>query len=368
MRAQRLAGWLPLCLLLLAALRAHGVDLVSPADYQQRLAAIDAALERGDLSTAANLSAALAAVQVIWPEGTLSGDPTIAALIRTSSIAAARLRLLAIQGAIHPGASASAVAIDATALAAIAEREAKARVGLNIGGDIAGLGELHDPLPETWWQRFCDALLWLRDRIGDFFDWLRSWFRYHHGNADEGGKDSAVMPVMLTVVGLIVMVVVVMAWNARRTARPPAPLPAQSATPTGMDTDPRTRAVDEWLAYAQRLMAAGRYREATRAWYHALLVQCWSHGLLHHRIGRTNWEYALSLPTTVGWRRQFQGLTGRYDRIWYGGRDDLEAVREFAHEAGGILAILGRAAPADAAARPASARPPGPAGIGSERG
>jgi hypothetical protein len=366
MRALRSASWLPLCLLLLSALNVHGVEILSPEDYQRRLAGIDAALERGERSTAAKLSAELAAVQVAWPEGTLSGDPTITALIRSSAIAAARLRLHAIQAAIRPGGSARAVAIDSAALAAIAEREANARVGLQLGGDIKGLGELPSALPETWSQRLYDGLIWLRDRLADFIEWLRSWFRYHHDG--DGGKDSAVMPVMLTVVGMLVLVVAVMAWNSRRTILPAAALTALSTAPSGRDADPRTRAVDEWLDYARRLMAAGRYREATRAWYHALLVQCWSQGLLHHRIGRTNWEYALSLPATVGWRRQFQDLTARYDRIWYGGRDEADAVREFADEAGGILASLGRAAPAGADPRPASTQPPGPAGSSSERG
>jgi hypothetical protein len=361
MRAKRIAGWLPLCLLVLAAAAAPGVETVSPADYQQRLAAIAAALERGDRSAALSLSEMLAAVQVSWPEGALPADPTITALIRSSAFAAARLRLNAVQGSIAASGNAPAVVIDATALATIAEREANARLGLRTGGDIAGLGELPAQLPESWSQRLYDAVLWLRGCLSDFVDWLRSWLRNHSRDGDEGGKDSAVMPVMLTVVGLIMLVVVVMAWNARRTTSPLGPLPALSATPTGVDADPRTRAVDEWLAYARHLMAAGRHREATRAWYHALLVQCWSKGLLHHRIGRTNWEYALALPASVGWRRQFQGLTGRYDLIWYGGRDEADAVREFAHEAGGILAILGQAAPVDAAARPGSGQPPGPA-------
>jgi hypothetical protein len=237
MRAKRIAGWLPLCLLVLAAAAAPGVETVSPADYQQRLAAIAAALERGDRSAALSLSEMLAAVQVSWPEGALPADPTITALIRSSAFAAARLRLNAVQGSIAASGNAPAVVIDATALATIAEREANARLGLRTGGDIAGLGELPAQLPESWSQRLYDAVLWLRGCLSDFVDWLRSWLRNHSRDGDEGGKDSAVMPVMLTVVGLIMLVVVVMACRCR---------PSAPRRPEWMQIRARARSMSGW--------------------------------------------------------------------------------------------------------------------------
>ena len=57
------------------------------------------------------------------------------------------------------------------------------------------------------------------------------------------------------------------------------------------DADPLSREQDEWEKYAAELAAAGRLREAIRAWYHAVLVGLFRAGLLHHHKGRTNWEY-----------------------------------------------------------------------------
>ena len=104
--------------------------------------------------------------------------------------------------------------------------------------------------------------------------------------------------------------------------------------------DPRSRAADEWIRYAQELLALGRHREAIRAWYHAILVGCWSNGLLHHRVGLTNWEYALALSAANSWRARFLDLTQRFDQAWYGGRVEIDESHAFALEAEQILAQL----------------------------
>jgi hypothetical protein len=40
------------------------------------------------------------------------------------------------------------------------------------------------------------------------------------------------------------------------------------------------------------------------------------------------------------WRSQFQDLTRQYDCIWYGSRDDREAVEHFASDTQEILRTL----------------------------
>lgn len=73
-----------------------------------------------------------------------------------------------------------------------------------------------------------------------------------------------------------------------------------------------------WVDRALALTAAGRRREALRAWYNACLACCFQRGLLHHRRGRTNWEYLALLPSDHPTLGSFHQLTQRFDRIWYG--------------------------------------------------
>src|SRR5207244_5595400 len=84
------------------------------------------------------------------------------------------------------------------------------------------------------------------------------------------------------------------------------------------DEDPLSRAANEWERYAAQLAAAGRIREAIRAWYHAVLVTLYGAGILHFRKGRTNWEYISTITPTIPWRGDFVKLTRRFEHEWYG--------------------------------------------------
>jgi len=100
-----------------------------------------------------------------------------------------------------------------------------------------------------------------------------------------------------------------------------------------------------WEERARELASEGRAREAIRAWYHAVLVRCASQGILHHRPGRTNWEYAHALSPSLPWRGRFEDLTFRFDQEWYGRAESTgEALAVFADGAAEILRALGQRA------------------------
>jgi hypothetical protein len=329
---------------------AAGGEALTGARYVALLKQIDGALAEGDLAQAAAVSASCADAEVSWAGGRLRADPTVAVLIRASASAQARLRIAAVLDACAAqGGAAGSGAVSAPRLARIAEEEAAGQRLLARGGEIDGLPDGGLALPVSWHQRIAGFFGWLGDGLRTVWDWIIDWLRAREdkGHADAAGSRSHVLIISCVLVGAILVVAAVMAWRAWRQRSMIVPRMAGAPAADGVDADPRSRAVDEWLAYAQQLFAAGRHREATRAWFHALLVQCWSHGLIHHRVGKTNWEYALLLPASLPWRSRFQDLTRQYDCIWYGGRDDREAVERFAGETGEILGRL----------RPAAGRP-----------
>lgn len=139
---------------------------------------------------------------------------------------------------------------------------------------------------------------------------------------------------LVAVTVLVVVLALVLGWvgwrvlrNRRRGAAPamagPAPLPPSA------DGDPLSREASEWERYARELAAAGRAREAIRAWYHAVLVALYRAGTLHHRKGRTNWEYVSAVPPGTAWRSRFVEMTRHFEREWYGrDRSTPEALRE----------------------------------------
>jgi hypothetical protein len=88
-----------------------------------------------------------------------------------------------------------------------------------------------------------------------------------------------------------------------------------------------------WRQEAERLAAAGRYREALRARYRALVGDLAALGLLEEVPGRTSGEYdrlvRAQLPE-IG--REFSAATDLFERCWYGqeeaGNDEQRALGE----------------------------------------
>lgn len=87
---------------------------------------------------------------------------------------------------------------------------------------------------------------------------------------------------------------------------------------------------DEWLARADELERSGRFREAVRCLYLAVLMRLDDAGLVHFDRYQTNWEHlrrieASQAPSEVRYRR----ITQQFDHIWYG---ELPATSEHCAE------------------------------------
>lgn len=86
------------------------------------------------------------------------------------------------------------------------------------------------------------------------------------------------------------------------------------------DTAPPRRSGAQWRDEAERHAAAGRWRDALRCRYRALLADLAERGLVEEVAGRTAGEYAAEVrgtaPAAAG---DFAAATELFEQVWYGG-------------------------------------------------
>jgi hypothetical protein len=305
--------------------------------YRARLVRIDGLLGRGDVAAAARDASALRGVSIDANGEELEPADWVLSPLARGEPHRARLRSL-IEALSAPGASAPAP--DPQLLQRLAREQGGPRVAP--GGEIE---EIDTPAASVAEQ----VLRWSRRVTGfvgrsilRFLRWLAGLFPRSPGAQAEGSGQ--ILVIVLAAVGIIVVGVAVLALLSFRRAVPHGSAP-RPRTRLASDEDPLSRTAGGWEQHARELAAQGRPREAIRAWYHAVLVRCAAQGLLHHRKGRTNWEYAHALPPSVPWRGRFEDLTFRFDVEWYGRSESTgEALAAFADGAGEILKALGQRA------------------------
>ncbi|HEV7919971.1 MAG TPA: DUF4129 domain-containing protein [Thermoanaerobaculia bacterium] len=217
---------------------------------------------------------------------------------------------------------------------------------LQKGGTVGGTA----PPQGSWYQRLARMLFdfgaWLRDKLERFGEWLEKFWPKSDGK--EGPNRTVGMRWIVTgIVALIVIIIAILAWEVIRRSRAAQPEAVEESAPLGSkaDEDPLSRGATEWERYAAQLAAAGRIREAIRAWYNAVLVTAYGAHILHYRKGRTNWEYVAALGPRIEWRPEFVQLTRRFEQEWYGSdHSNHEALDECSGRAQRILDAIRRAA------------------------
>ena len=314
---------------MIAMLLAAVLDLAS---YRARLEQIDALLARGENGRAAAEARALLGDTVRAKGEDLSPDAWALSPIARGEAHRARLR-----GLLESLASReTATPLPDPALLEDLRRAQAAR-------DPAAGGEIRElPLSISFFAQLIEwakaAIRWLLLRLDDLWHWLSRLFPQRRlGGADTG----QITGIVLIAVGIILALVLALALGTvRRGPLPAAPIPSKRQA---KDDDPLSRTVAGWEERALELAKEGRAREAIRAWYHALLVNCYAAGILHYRRGRTNWEYTRTLSPSIAWRPQFEDLTRQFDVEWYGHAESTpEALADFAGTAREILRVLGR--------------------------
>jgi hypothetical protein len=171
------------------------------------------------------------------------------------------------------------------------------------------------PPTEAWWQT---ALDWVQERFARLL-----------GTLVGGGTGQAIGWVVVAVVLAAVVVLVVRLVRSGR-------LPAHGGAPSPPPADGEPSV--DWQAEADRLEAAGRWREGLRARYRALVVRLGARGAIDPAAARTTGDHRAEVSDRApGAAAGFDAAAELFDRAWYGGRPTgAEESRRFAELADAV--------------------------------
>jgi hypothetical protein len=330
--------------LFLTAAAAHGATVIPLAQYVGSLTHIKTLLDARDAASARDEARTLATYEVDSPSGRFAADASLLNAIAHTGRADSRLdaTIAALRDAAP---QTNGTSTDRELLERL--RRAETPDELRSGGEISVVTPDNEHV-ETFAKKIARALRWLWKKIEQFYDWIMSWWpqeRVQKLTEASGGTAWLVGAVVL----LIVAMLAILAFEVVRRSRKRIAVPVAESNPISSkeDDDPLSRGANEWERYAEQLAAAGRIREAIRAWYHAVLVTLYGSGILHFRKGRTNWEYISALAPDLIWRAEFVRLTRRFEEEWYGhDASNVEALDDCSRKAKRIIDSVRRRAAA----------------------
>ncbi len=154
------------------------------------------------------------------------------------------------------------------------------------------------------------------------FKFLRNLFRHTTHTGMQGGLTSniivALMITALVLTGGFFIYKLVMMWMGSRLGETaPALEILFEDNDTQLVIDP-----DTWFVKAEKLANEGRFREAYRAMFIALLMRLHLSQIIELQRGKTNGAYIREVENKLNTDdiRQFRLLTKRYEAAWYGRR------------------------------------------------
>lgn len=319
---------------------AHAIPI---ADYVATLERAHQQLAANQLDAAKAEAARIKGAQVEWSGGRFHADDTLIAQIGNVQRAdrqvmnriAHTVNELRRSGAVE-GASTNPKLLEQVT----AEQDVEA---LERGGELQIAAEGERPNLERIAASIGRMFVWLGEKIAKLFRWILDLFPRRGEEGSRGG-----LGTYRTFIGIAILIgiaLAILAFNVIRQSKRGASEGVVTSVPLGSkrDEDPLSRGATEWERYAAQLASAGRFREAIRAMYHAVLVTCYAAGVLHFRKGRTNWEYIATLAPSLAWRAELIALTRRFEREWYGHDQSTdEAFEECSDRAKRILDAVRR--------------------------
>ena len=183
---------------------------------------------------------------------------------------------------------------------------------------------------------------------------IEDWIRRHLPHIRTGGQHGMPTAVSYGIVAVLaVLVVGALVWGivqVRRGRRADGTDDGDTAEAGDIEITP-LRSADQWRAEAERLEAAGRWRDALRARYRSTVGLLIDRELLDDLPGRTPGEHRIELAAAVpAAGPPFDTATTLFEASWYGHRptdaDDVEQFRELADHVSAV-AVKPRRGPAD---------------------
>lgn len=324
---------------MLLAQHAHA-EAIRIEQYLGALQNLDALLASNQVEQARAEAQTLSAYDVDSPQGRFHADESLLAAIADPRMPVPRLRArlsLAIAELRH------ATGIEGTAAdRRLLEEVTKAQETEEpeAGGEIKAI-PADIPMIERILESIAKIFEWIGKKLEQLIDWILGLLPDRRVAGLTPGMNWIVLAIAL----VILLAIVALAVAVIRRSRAGGAEVTESSEPLGSarDADPLSRGANEWERYAMQLGGEGRYREAIRAWFHAVLVTCYAEGILHFRKGRTNWEYISALSPSHGWRPELITLTRRFEQEWYGSdASSEEAFDECGARAQQILEALHR--------------------------
>lgn len=315
-------------------------------EYRASLGSIDVALARRDFAGASAQAQRLLADDVSWNGTTIATDSSLLTPIAKDgardAAAQTRQQLNAAMSALDRVQPADAAPVDAALLERVRKEETIRE--LQRGGEVSMLQPDDSSLWETIVTQLSRAWHWLGDKLLRLWRWIASfWPRRHGAQSSFLGMPFTVGILVSIIVGVLLILALEIWRRGRKRAAVSVTQKSSLRSANARDDDPLSRDLNEWERYANELAAAGRTREAIRAWYHAVLVALYRSGVVHYRKGKTNWEYVAALSPSLLWRAPFATFTRDFEREWYGReRSSVEALERCATEARELLDAIAR--------------------------
>src|SRR5579864_2002264 len=262
-------------------------ETLSSSEYGDRLAAIRSAIDANDLGLARRLATQLQSLRVRHDGMEFIPDPTVLRPIASApDLAAARdaaKALSRLREALEAVLAGRLAAPDEPLLERLRSEEAERALTPEgkIGGPLLQPPSIPRSFREWLWDLSMRLWEFLKKLFSNVLQWLLGLLFGGMGSRSMGdGMTYLVIGLIILILGTVGIIAYVTLQRRRTT---PVATATSELPTTARDEDPLSRTSNEWERFAAELMGSGRFREAIRAWYHAVLVTLFRSGMLHYR-------------------------------------------------------------------------------------
>lgn len=169
-----------------------------------------------------------------------------------------------------------------------------------------------------WWKSFWDAIWrWLKGLKSD----PAPQADLDDGPSFGGNMGFANVIVVVAIVAVVAFLLYLLIRSRNKNQAVDAGAEISSLHESPLSADPMSalsRPPEGWAGLADQLAREGKYREAIRHLYLALLSRLHRDGAIDYDPAKSNWDYFRGFKGRPGVLAPFRELTRRFDFAWYG--------------------------------------------------